>query len=263
MRHPLLALALSLSLALPAAAQTVEQGSALGTGPTGGTGVPTGPSQGVAVPGFAPAPGGLGAPTGTPEVDPGSITVVDEDFQLRPGDSISVSVLEDASLNRTLLVRPDGKVSMPIAGTIDASGRTPEEVEQIILRGLSEDFITAPTVDVSLAGLGPFNARIVQELLAEQDDVGQVFVLGEVARPGGFPFETGEPFNILQALALAGGPSVFAATRRIQLRRKIEGAAGALYLFDYDAVLDGAPLAEIVPVVDGDVIVVPERGLFE
>lgn len=194
---------------------------------------------------------------------PEEVVVADENFALRPGDQIAVSVLEDANLNRTLLVRPDGKVSMPIAGTIQAGGRTPEEVEAIILRRLSSDFITPPTVDVSLSGLGPFNSRIVQELLEEEEGLGRVFVVGEVNSPGGFEFETEEGLNILQALALAGGPSVFAATERIQLRRSGEDGEIGLYLFDYEAVLDGRPLTEVVPLLDGDTIVVPERGLFE
>lgn len=198
-----------------------------------------------------------------PVVDPETVVVADEDFVLRPGDRVSVSVLEDSNLNRTLLVRPDGKISMPIAGAVDAAGRTPEELQRIILRALSTDFVTAPTVDVSLAGLGPFNSQIVQRLLQQELQGAQFFVIGEIARSGGFEFEPAVDFTVLKALALAGGPSEFAATERIQIRRTGQDGEIAIYLFDYEAVLDGEPLADPVPILDGDVIVVPERGLFE
>ncbi|MEM6972807.1 MAG: polysaccharide biosynthesis/export family protein [Pseudomonadota bacterium] len=188
---------------------------------------------------------------------------VDNAFVLRPGDILSVSVLEDANLNRQLLVRPDGKISMPIAGTIDAAGKTPEQIQRIILARLARDFITPPTVDVSLSSLGLANQQRQQNDVIEEEELeaGQVFVIGQVSRPGPVPFDLEKPFDVLQALAIAGGVSPFAAVSRIQIRRR--GDAGEeITLFDYELIEDGV-IGEIITLEDGDVIVVPERGLFE
>lgn len=87
-------------------------------------------------------------------------------------------------------------------------------------------------------------------------------MLGEVNSPGLAEMQPG--INILQALAMAGGPSRFAATKRIQLRRTDPGT-GKTYtsLFNYDAVMKGAELRNLFPLQNGDVILVPERRLFE
>jgi len=186
-----------------------------------------------------------------------------EDFTLKPGDVISISVLEDTNLNRDALIRPDGKITLPIAGVIEAAGRKPEEVQVIVQRRLAEDFITPPTVSVALTGLGPINQRVLNRLAAEEEgELGRVYVIGEVGRSGAVEFPLDEPFTLLQALSVAGGPSVFGATERIQLRRQTDTGEEIL-LFDYEEVLDGErPIAPIF-LMEGDVIVVPERGLFE
>jgi len=186
------------------------------------------------------------------EAEPAAEASLVEAYRLGPGDVIEVSVLEDSSLNRQVLVRPDGKISLPLAGTIDAAERTPEELQAAIRNALAEDFIEPPTVTVSL-----ITARAD---LDEEDEVQLIYVIGQVANPG--RFEILEPVNVLQALAIAGGPGVFAATRRIQVRKRDENGGETVTLFDYDAVQDGSGIA-LLEVGDGDVIVVPERGLFE
>ena len=172
-----------------------------------------------------------------------------ETYELRAGDRIAISVLEDAGLNTTALIRPDGKISLPLAGTIDAAGRTPEELQSIVRRALSRDFVEPPTVTVALVGVS-------NELL----DISTIYIIGEVANPG--RFELVLPIDVLQALAVAGGPSPFAATNRIQVRRNA-GGDEAVVLFDYEMIQAGAVPSERIALNDGDVIVVPERGLFE
>jgi polysaccharide export outer membrane protein len=178
-------------------------------------------------------------------------------FTLKPGDVIEVSVLEDATLNRQALVRPDGLISLPIAGTITAGGRTPEQVQAAIVSRLRSDFVTDPTVTVALVSLAPDALET-----EEEEEIGRIFVLGQVRAPGLFQFKAEEPLSALQALALAGGPDVFAAKRRIQIRRRTEGGE-ELIVFNYDDVEDGLLLPDAMMLVDGDVIVVPERGIFE
>lgn len=180
-------------------------------------------------------------------------TGTDGDYTLAAGDRIEINVLEDPSLNRQALIRPDGKISMPLAGTIEAAGRTPEEVQSLIRQRLAKDFIEPPSVTVSLLALG---------LEEEGSLLPSFYVLGEVARSGRYTFDEEKPVTVLQALSLAGGLDVFAARKRIQVRRY--GAEGdTLRLFNYDAVESGKELPPPFFIEDGDVIVVPERGIFE
>lgn len=176
-----------------------------------------------------------------------------QDYLLQPGDRIEVSVLEDPGLNRTVLVRPDGRISLPLAGTITAGGQTPEAVQAAIRRALSRQFVQPPTVTVALAALADPAAVAAA-------GGATVYVIGEVNRPGALTVTL--PIDVLQALALAGGPGIFAARQRIQVRRR--GSSGeTVLLFDYDMIEEGlVPSAEIA-LADGDVIVVPERRLFE
>ncbi|MEM9144755.1 MAG: polysaccharide biosynthesis/export family protein [Pseudomonadota bacterium] len=174
-----------------------------------------------------------------------------EDYVLTPGDIVEISVLEDSSLNRQVLVRPDGKISLPLAGTLVAAERTPEALQAAIRDRLAKDFIEPPTVTVSLVNTAT---------ATEEEEFQLIYVIGQVANPG--RFEIVDPVNILQALAIAGGPGVFAATTRIQLRQRDENGGETVILFDYDQVLEGGGTRLLV-VDDGDVVVVPERGLFE
>jgi polysaccharide export outer membrane protein len=142
---------------------------------------------------------------------------------------------------------------MPLAGSVMAGGQTPEAVQAAIRRALSRQFVQPPTVTVALVSLADPAA-------AGGAGSATVYVVGEVNRPG--PLNVTLPIDVLQALALAGGPGTFAARQRIQVRRR--GAGGeTVLLFDYDMIEDGlVPSAEIA-LADGDVIVVPERRLFE
>jgi polysaccharide export outer membrane protein len=182
-----------------------------------------------------------------------------QEYRLRPGDVIDVFVLEDPTLNRQALVRPDGRISVPLIGAVQAGGRTPEQVAAAISRSLARDFVQPPSVTVSLVQLAP-GLDPEEEAAALGRGAGTIYVLGEVGRPGALEVEL--PINILEALALSGGPGTFAARDRIQVRREVNGTQ-RMMLFDYERVEDGdVPLA-LFELSDGDVIVVPERGLFD
>jgi len=173
-------------------------------------------------------------------------------YQVRPGDSLRVEVLEDPSLNRQVLVLPDGRFSFPFAGTILAGGRTLTQVEQAIAQGISENFATAPNVFVSI---------IAAPNLDVADGI-DVYFLGEVNAPGLIVMERGTTF--LQAVAQNGGFTRFAAIKRVQVRR-FNPSTGeqAIYQFDLKALQDGAAITNNLVLRDGDVILVPERRLFE
>ncbi len=181
-----------------------------------------------------------------------------EPYLLAPGDRLEVTVLEDPELNRQVLVLPDGKISLPIAGTMTAGGKTPDQVRNTIRARLAGNFIEPPNVTVSVTSLA-------EELAEEEDDeLLSVYILGEVNRPGRYEYDSEEPINVLQALTFAGGPGIFAARHRIQVREMIEETE-TLRLFDYDAAEDGmlATNRDLATLSDGAIIVVPERGLFE
>ncbi len=175
-------------------------------------------------------------------------------YRLAPSDVIAISVLEDPELDRQVLVLPDGRVSMPIAGTLVAAGRTPDELSRTIRSRLRTSFVEPPTVTVAVISLGD----------EDEEDEAEVFVLGEVVRPGRYEYEADTPITVLKALSLAGGIGPFAARARIQVRETVQGTE-TLRLFDYDAVEDGQinTARDLAPLPSGAVIVVPERGLFE
>ncbi len=182
-----------------------------------------------------------------------------QEYTLRPGDTLQIEVLEDPSLNRTVLVLPDGRVTFPFAGTIPAEGRTVSQVQANITTALAPNFATRPTVFVSLSNLNPISQTA---LATEQDgDVVSIFFLGEVNAPGVVEVPTGT--TLLQALAVGGGLTDFAATRRIQLRRTDTQGREIIYRFDFRAISRGAQITGATIVQEGDVILVPQRRLFE
>lgn len=177
-------------------------------------------------------------------------------YRLQPGDLIEISVVEDEKLNRQVLIRPDGRISLPLAGTVRASGRTPESLQSAISSRLSKDFVQPPNVTVSLVSLA--QPRFGEE---EEEELNTVFVVGQVANPGRFQYPADEPITVLKALSLSGGPGAFAARKRIQIRRQTKGDV-VVFEFNYKAVESGRRLETDIELVDGDVIVVPERGFF-
>jgi len=176
-----------------------------------------------------------------------------DNYSIQPGDVLRIEVLEDPSLNRDALVLPDGRVSLPLAGLIQAGGRSIDSVQADIAGRLAPNFAAAPNVFVGIAQLsqddlpkvgGPAVANTIS-----------VFLMGEAASPGKIEVEPGS--TILQALAQAGGVTNFAATKRLQLRRD-----GKVYQLNYKALETGGSGFDSA-VADGDVIFIPQRRLFE
>jgi len=189
--------------------------------------------------------------------------VAAQSYILKPGDVVEITVIEDPGLNRRMLIGPDGNVAMPLAGTIDAGGRTLTDLQDFVRGRLRRHFVSPPSVTASLVSLGPGNISIQGEEGIEEAQTGSFYILGEVQRPGKYDFDSEEPLDILKVLALAGGPSTFAATRRIQIREPGENGE-TIRLFDYDAIEDGDAVGDAsATIVNGTIIVVPERGLFE
>lgn len=178
-------------------------------------------------------------------------------YRIKSGDVLRIEVLEDPALGRTALVAPDGRISMPLAGAIRVSGQTVEQVQNTITSRIAPNFASAPNVFVSIERLAerlpvdPANAATVS-----------VYVMGEATRPGRIEVEPGT--TVLQLFSQMGGFTKFAATKRIQLRRTDKSTkAEQIYGLNYKAIEAGTSQAGNTVLSDGDVIVIPQRRLFE
>jgi polysaccharide export outer membrane protein len=179
-------------------------------------------------------------------------TVAAQSYRLQPGDLLTIEVLEDESLMRSVLILPDGTFSFPLAGTVRAEGQTVTEVRNMLVARLRDSFAAPPTVFVAVEELAPENT----------DDLIDVFITGQIEGPGRLEVEPGT--TILQLIAEAGGLTRFAAQRRIQLRRTDpQTGAEVLFLFDFSRSGRRESIAGSTRLIPGDVVVVPERRLFE
>ena len=186
-------------------------------------------------------------------------------YRIQPGDSLQMEVLEDPSLNRSLLVLPDGSVSLPLVGSIKASGKSLNALRSAITSALASNFASPPTVYLSVGQLNAITSAVnnaaAQAAAARYSGSMSVFALGEVNNQGKIAVEPG--VTLLQFLAESGGLTKFAATKRTLLRRHDHKTGKEIvYKYNYKAVQSGAD-APMIVLQDGDVIVVPERKLFE
>jgi polysaccharide biosynthesis/export protein len=178
-----------------------------------------------------------------------------DSYRLRPGDVLDVSVWQDPKLNRQIVVAPDGYVAFPLAGRFRAGGMTTEAVQTQLQGRLQKQFTTDLDVTVS------YVQSEKRELKDAKDAEFTVYVTGEVAKPGAFVVPKRPP-TVLQAIALSGGLGPFAAAKRIHVVRKIRGEE-VVFPFNYRLYEKGHNLEGNIILRNGDVVVVPERGLFE
>ncbi len=191
-------------------------------------------------------------------------SMAQDGYRIRPGDTLAIEVLEDNTLNRSVLVLPDGSISFPFAGTLIAGGRTVQQVAVSLTRQLASNFANEPTVFVNVRALRPDpiippNSGIPAPI---EDETISIYFLGEVNSSGPKVVEPGTTF--LQSLAQSGGFTQFAATKRIQLRRTDPTTGQSTVItVNYRALSRGANLNRNIVLQEGDVILVPERRLFE
>jgi len=182
-----------------------------------------------------------------------------DSYLIRPGDSLRIEVLEDENLNRTTLVAPDGRITLPLAGSIKASGRGVEQVQADLANRLTSNFAVKPNVFVSLERLAEKTTSSGGNATGRTIDI---YVVGEAAKSG--KLAVSQRTTLLQLFSEMGGFSKFAATKRIQLRRiDPKTRAEKVYMFNYDAIERGENNGGNTRLMDGDVILVPQRKLFE
>ena len=181
-----------------------------------------------------------------------------EGYSIRPGDVLQIEVLEDPTLNRAALVDPTGRISVPQGGTIKASGLSVDAIASIIAERLASNFAAPPSVFVSLQNI----AQSAASGPAAAPATISVFVIGEANKAGRLDLEPGT--TVMQMFAEMGGFTKFAATKRIQLRRTdSKSKAETVFTFSYPAIEAGTSTNGNTRLQDGDVLIVPQRKLFE
>ena len=158
-------------------------------------------------------------------------------YHIRPGDMLQISVWKEDYLQRDVLVRPDGGISFPLAGDVIAADRTVIQIRDALAGQLSR-YIPDPVVTVA-----------VKEIRGNM-----IYVLGQVQKPG--PFVMNPRVDILQALAMAGGATPFAALNDIKILRRNSDGQEAID-FRYSDVIRGRRLEQNILLQGGDIIVVP------
>jgi polysaccharide export outer membrane protein len=161
----------------------------------------------------------------------------DDAYRIGPEDVLEISVWKEEALKKDVLVRPDGAISFPLAGDLQAGGRTVAELREELAQRLAK-FIPDPVVSV----------------LVNRVASNKIYVIGRVARPG--DFAAGRYVDVLQALATAGGLNPFADEKAIKVIRK-QGGRDVVFPFDFSAVSRGEKLEQNIRLQGGDVVVVP------
>lgn len=166
-------------------------------------------------------------------------------FLLGPEDVLEISVWKSEELTqKEVVIRPDGKIGIPLIGDVEASGRTADELAGHIA-GLLKKFKENPSVSVKVREVNSY----------------YVYVLGDVAKPGKYQLKS--QATVLQALAMAGGFTTYAAKNKMQVRRTVVGQDGVSKEFTiparYDVLMSENGVIKDFVLKTGDLVVVPTR----
>jgi polysaccharide biosynthesis/export protein len=158
-------------------------------------------------------------------------------YLLQPGDIVQVVVWKEQELQGDVLIRPDGGLSFPLAGDVAAAGRTVEavraDIEQRIRHYIPDGVVT---------------------VAVKQVNGNRIFVIGKVNRPG--DFQLTRPTDVVQALSLAGGMTVFADANAIRVLHRDHGRLTSIP-FRYSDIEKGQHLEQNVLLQSGDTVIVP------
>jgi polysaccharide export outer membrane protein len=172
----------------------------------------------------------------------------DAGYRINGGDLLHISVYGEQNLNQDVAVQPDGGISFPLVGNLDARGMTLKELQTKIADSLRQSEYFPNLTD---------NEVTVSMLKASGNSVS---VVGQVKQPGTFVFDT--QLDVMQALSLAGGLTPFASKSKIKILRRDDSGKQAAILFDYSEIEDGEQLDKNILLRGGDVVVVPQASLF-
>ena len=162
----------------------------------------------------------------------------DDSFVIGNDDVLAINVWKEPDVSRSIPVRSDGKISLPLAGEIQAAGRTPLALEREIADKL-KNYISEPEVTV-----------MVQQINSQKFNI-----LGQVMKPGAFPLTNSA--TVLDAIALAGGFRDFAKKKSVYVLRQNADGTQTRIPFNYKEVLKGENPAQNIKLQPRDTIVVP------
>lgn len=180
----------------------------------------------------AEPPGSTRTAISTPDGDP-----VSAQYILQPGDLLQVAVWKETELTAEVLIRPDGGMSFPLAGDLQAAGHTVAELTAMLEQRIRK---LEPDAVVTVVVKAPTGNR--------------VYVIGKVNKPGDFALN--RPIDVMQALSLAGGATPFADTNAIRILRR-DGNRQVSIPFRYNDVEHGRKLNQNILLRSGDTVVVP------
>ena len=164
-------------------------------------------------------------------------------FLLGPEDELEITVWKNLELSRTTIIRPDGLISMPLIGDIQAAGLTADALSQHIAERLKQYFATTPSVSVSVKTINSYS----------------VFVMGEVAKPGKYQLKS--YITVLQAISLAGGFTPYASKNKLKIVRMTQNADHTRQevhiSLRYDDLVTGHGEPRSFVLLSGDIVVVP------
>ena len=167
-----------------------------------------------------------------------AVSVDKKTYIIGESDILDIDVWKEKEVSKEVPVRPDGKISLPLIGQIQASGLTPLQLQDNITEKLKE-YISNPEVTV-----------IVSDARSQQFNI-----VGQVARPATYPLR--ESMTVLDAIAAAGGFKDFAKETKIYVLRPMPGGIRVRIPFNYKDVIKGKNLQQNVQLKPGDTIVVP------
>jgi polysaccharide export outer membrane protein len=162
----------------------------------------------------------------------------DETFIIGADDILAVNVWKEPDISRSVPVRSDGKISLPLVGEVQASGQTPKQLEVEIAKKL-QNYISEPDVTV-----------IISEIRSQKFNI-----MGQVVRPGSYRLTS--PLTVLDAIALAGGFRDFAKQKSIYVLRQEPDGTQTRLPFNYKDVIKGKNTQQNVRLEAHDTIVVP------
>jgi polysaccharide biosynthesis/export protein len=173
---------------------------------------------------------GAGTPTQT-------VPPAVEEYVIGPEDVLAINVWKEAELTSRVIVRPDGKIGMPLLNEIQASGLTPRQLQETITEGLKK-YVSGPSVSV-----------IVTEIRSPV-----VYISGSVGKAG--VYVLGAPTTVMELLIRAGGLTEFAKSEEIQVLRP-EGATTRRFRFNFKSFSEGRDFQQNIQLRRGDMILVP------
>jgi polysaccharide biosynthesis/export protein len=180
----------------------------------------------------------VGGPHQGPQpVQPAAEVITDPTYVIGPDDVLSILFWRDRDTSADVMVRPDGKITLPLLNDIVAAGLTPEEL-RVVVQTAAEQYFEEPHVAV----------------MVKQVNSRKVYITGMVSKPG--PYMLTTRTTVLQLLAMAGGVADFAKKDRVLIMRTENGRTRS-YKFNYKDVSQGKNLEQNIELKPGDTIIVP------